>query len=199
MNLGMMRILNGLGSGLLSTCLALLATALATLSANAAAPTPAQVEFFEKNIRPVLAAECYECHTSAKRKGSLVLDTREGLLKSMGQQPDLLLTDFRLRGGEDGISAVRSLRSAFPGLPALIVSGDTAPERPPFLPTDFLFGVAICISREGKITLRPGNHTITNTTEHRRLRPHLPSRQPLTLAPRPWFLWAASCDCCLKG
>ncbi len=55
--------------------------------------------------------------------------TREGLLKSMGQQPDLLLTDFRLRGGEDGISAVRSLRSAFPGLPALIVSGDTAPER----------------------------------------------------------------------
>ncbi len=55
--------------------------------------------------------------------------TREGLLKSMGQTPDLLLTDFRLRGGEDGISAVRSLRSAFPGLPALIVSGDTAPER----------------------------------------------------------------------
>lgn len=55
--------------------------------------------------------------------------TREGLLKSMGQPPDLLLTDFRLRGGEDGISAVRSLRSAFPGLPALIVSGDTAPER----------------------------------------------------------------------
>ncbi len=55
--------------------------------------------------------------------------TREGLLKSMGQQPDLLLTDFRLRGGEDGISAVRSIRSAFPGLPALIVSGDTAPER----------------------------------------------------------------------
>lgn len=55
--------------------------------------------------------------------------TREGLLKSMGQQPDLLLTDFRLRGGEDGISAVRSLRSAFPGLPALLISGDTAPER----------------------------------------------------------------------
>lgn len=55
--------------------------------------------------------------------------TREGLLKSMGLPPDLLLTDFRLRGGEDGISAVRSLRSAFPGLPALIVSGDTAPER----------------------------------------------------------------------
>lgn len=56
-------------------------------------------------------------------------NTREGLLKSMGQPPDLLLTDYRLRGGEDGIAAVRSLRSAFPGLPALIVSGDTAPER----------------------------------------------------------------------
>ena len=40
-------------------------------------------DFFEKNIRPVLAARCYSCH-SAKLKspqGGLFADTKEGLLK----------------------------------------------------------------------------------------------------------------------
>jgi signal transduction histidine kinase/CheY-like chemotaxis protein len=55
--------------------------------------------------------------------------TREGLLKSLTNPPDLLLTDLRLRGADDGIAAVRSLRSAVPGLPAVLISGDTAPER----------------------------------------------------------------------
>ena len=43
----------------------------------------AGVEFFEKRIRPVLVERCYECHSaqSGKRKGGLMLDTREGLLK----------------------------------------------------------------------------------------------------------------------
>jgi hypothetical protein len=40
-----------------------------------------QVEFFEKKIRPVLAAECYECHGGKKQKGDLALDSREGLRK----------------------------------------------------------------------------------------------------------------------
>jgi hypothetical protein len=40
-----------------------------------AAPTPQQIEFFESKIRPILAQECYECHSSAtKKKGGLVLD-----------------------------------------------------------------------------------------------------------------------------
>ncbi len=39
------------------------------------------VEFFESRIRPVLAQECYECHTSAgKKKGGLALDHRQALL-----------------------------------------------------------------------------------------------------------------------
>ena len=38
-----------------------------------------QLEFFEKNIRPVLAEHCYECHNSAgKAKGDLSLDWRGG-------------------------------------------------------------------------------------------------------------------------
>lgn len=55
--------------------------------------------------------------------------TREGLLKSLAARPDIALVDLRLRAGEDGISAVRSLRSAVPDLPAVLISGDTAPER----------------------------------------------------------------------
>ncbi|MGV3662366.1 MAG: DUF1553 domain-containing protein, partial [Prosthecobacter sp.] len=44
-----------------------------------AAPTPAQIVFFEPKIRPLLAQECYECHSTAtKQKGGLVLDSRPG-------------------------------------------------------------------------------------------------------------------------
>ena len=44
-----------------------------------AAPTPQQLEFFESRIRPILAQECYECHSVAtKQKGGLVLDSRPG-------------------------------------------------------------------------------------------------------------------------
>ena len=40
-------------------------------------------EFFEAKIRPVLVQKCYGCHNSkmAAPKGSLVLDSKEGLLK----------------------------------------------------------------------------------------------------------------------
>ncbi len=39
-----------------------------------------QLNFFEKNIRPVLADSCYKCHSakSEKVKGSLTLDSRDG-------------------------------------------------------------------------------------------------------------------------
>ena len=41
---------------------------------------PEQVEFFEKKIRPLLAENCYKCHSveAGKAKGGLMLDTREG-------------------------------------------------------------------------------------------------------------------------
>ena len=48
----------------------------------AADPTPQQLEFFEKKIRPVLAEKCYACHNSKMKTpmGGLRLDTRDGLL-----------------------------------------------------------------------------------------------------------------------
>lgn len=56
----------------LFTCLA---------SSIQAADEKAGIEFFEKNIRPVLVSKCYECHSSSSKepKGNLLLDTREGI------------------------------------------------------------------------------------------------------------------------
>ena len=47
----------------------------------APAPDKEQIDFFEKQIRPVLASKCYKCHSAEadKVKGGLLLDTREGI------------------------------------------------------------------------------------------------------------------------
>ncbi len=59
----------------------------------------------------------------------LAATTRAAVLDSLAAPPDLVLADLRLRSGDDGIAAIQSLRSALPDLPALLISGDTAPER----------------------------------------------------------------------
>lgn len=43
----------------------------------------ADLEFFEKKVRPVLAQNCYECHSRASGKsyGGLALDSRQSMLK----------------------------------------------------------------------------------------------------------------------
>jgi mono/diheme cytochrome c family protein len=55
------------------------------LSAGAAEmaqpPSAAQLEFFEKEVRPVLADHCYKCHGKEKQKSGLRLDSRELVLK----------------------------------------------------------------------------------------------------------------------
>src|SRR5438445_8603989 len=45
--------------------------------------SPLQIEFYEKQVQPILAENCYKCHSheADKIKGSFVLDSREGLLK----------------------------------------------------------------------------------------------------------------------
>jgi CheY-like chemotaxis protein len=45
-------------------------------------------------------------------------------------RPDLIISDFRLRGGHTGAEAIHAVRAAIGhDTPALIVTGDTAPER----------------------------------------------------------------------
>jgi len=64
--------------------------ALVAFSPSCHAADPAAIEFFEKNVRPVLVEKCLACHGGEKAKGGLRLDTREGVLK----------------GGADGIAVV---------------------------------------------------------------------------------------------
>ncbi len=58
------------------------------------AQTPG-IEFFEKEIRPVLAAKCYGCHSSKSKSpmGGLVLDTKNGLKKGGNGGPVLVAGD----------------------------------------------------------------------------------------------------------
>ena len=56
-----------------------------------AAPAADGIEFFEKQVRPVLINRCYECHSTAKKtKGGLALDSKEATL----------------RGGDSGVAIV---------------------------------------------------------------------------------------------
>jgi len=43
--------------------------------------TPEQVEFFEKEVRPLLAENCLKCHGTEKQQGNLRLDHRDFILK----------------------------------------------------------------------------------------------------------------------
>ena len=82
--------------------------------ADVAAPkiTPEQEQFFESKVRPLLAKNCYSCHTRSA-SGGLRLDSREAVLK----------------GGKDGAVVV-------PGHPesSLLISAlnyKTAIQMPP--------------------------------------------------------------------
>jgi signal transduction histidine kinase len=59
--------------------------------------------------------------------------TAEGTIDALaaisGQIPDLALVDYRLRGKDSGLITIRKLREQLQWLPALIVSGETAPEK----------------------------------------------------------------------
>jgi cytochrome c553 len=65
------------------------AVGLALLAAplQAVEDTPQGLDFFEKKIRPVLVANCYQCHSASAKelKGELRLDTRAGIRKG-GEQ-----------------------------------------------------------------------------------------------------------------
>ena len=67
------------------------AIAPATL-ALAAAPGTESMDFFETKIRPILAENCYKCHSveSKKRKGELWLDSRAAMLEGGKSGPVLV-------------------------------------------------------------------------------------------------------------
>lgn len=66
---------------------ALLAPAVA--AAEDSSPSPADIEFFEREVRPLLLRRCYECHSAEakKLKGGLRLDGRAEVLKGGDSGP----------------------------------------------------------------------------------------------------------------
>ena len=58
----------------------------------AQAPQPGSAEFFEARVRPVLAANCYDCHAE-ESFGGLRLDSREALLKGGASGPAIVPGD----------------------------------------------------------------------------------------------------------
>ncbi len=71
--------------------LVLLAAACAIGAAQQVPPThSAGVEFFEKRVRPLLAANCYQCHASDKKRSGLALDSVAAMLAGGERGPALV-------------------------------------------------------------------------------------------------------------
>ncbi len=70
----------------------LIALLLSSMPALAAEFAAADLEFFEKKIRPVLAEHCFKCHSAdaKKLKGGLLLDHRAGVLKGGDSGPSIV-------------------------------------------------------------------------------------------------------------
>ena len=62
----------------------------ATVSAQDGTPTSVQVEFFENEIRPLLAENCFGCHAAGTGFGGLRLDSRTGLLAGGDSGPAIV-------------------------------------------------------------------------------------------------------------
>jgi signal transduction histidine kinase/CheY-like chemotaxis protein len=83
----------------------------------------------EIEIRDAMATviESWGCEVRTADSGQAAL----AVLAGCTRQPDLLITDYRLRQGETGIAVIQALRNEVNDdeLPALLITGDTAPER----------------------------------------------------------------------
>ena len=79
----------GLGNLKWFACLTLVAGNCAAADPpTAVQPTAAQLEFFEKKVRPILANNCYNCHSADnKAAGGLRVDDRNGLIAGGGRGP----------------------------------------------------------------------------------------------------------------
>lgn len=51
-------------------------------------------------------------------------------IAALSRRPDLIISDYRLRGGENGLDTIRRVRGEFADdVPAILITGDTAPDR----------------------------------------------------------------------
>jgi signal transduction histidine kinase/DNA-binding NarL/FixJ family response regulator len=82
----------------------------------------------EREVREGMAALLggWHCRAILAESGAEAIER----LRDPAMRPDLIISDFRLRGGHTGAAAIHAVRAAIGhDMPALIVTGDTAPER----------------------------------------------------------------------
>ena len=84
--------------------LLLLALFLPALSSAADTFTPEQMEHFENKVRPLLAANCYECHGPKKQNNGLRMDSRAAILK--GSEYGIVVE----AGKPDGAKLIKAIR-----------------------------------------------------------------------------------------
>jgi Protein of unknown function (DUF1549)/Protein of unknown function (DUF1553)/Planctomycete cytochrome C len=80
----------------------------------------AREQFFEQNIRPILAQSCYSCHSDKKQKGGLRLDSLAAVLKGGKTGPAVV------PGKPDESLLVDAINYAGPEMPP---TGKLAPEK----------------------------------------------------------------------
>jgi hypothetical protein len=92
--------------------LAVVIAGLVAAPACAKDPPREPVEFFEKKVRPVLAEHCFACHSAAKgkKKGGLLLDTREASLQGGDTGPAIV------PGEPEKSLLIRAIRQTDPDL-----------------------------------------------------------------------------------
>jgi CheY-like chemotaxis protein len=76
-----------------------------------------------KSIAMTLEAFGYSVMTASS--------TDEALSRlELGDEPDAVIADYRLRDGDNGVTAIRAIRASVGEVvPAMILTGDTAPDR----------------------------------------------------------------------
>lgn len=74
----------------LAACLWSVCSLRSSIAAEEISFTPGQIEFFEKQVRPLLVEHCQKCHNAEKHKGELRLDSREALLKGGETGPTIV-------------------------------------------------------------------------------------------------------------
>ena len=85
----------------MSVCVRISRTLIAALSVGAA--VGADSDYFEMKVRPVLAANCFACHTATKM-GGLELNSREAMLKGGASGPAMI------PGDPDGSLLIQAVR-----------------------------------------------------------------------------------------
>jgi signal transduction histidine kinase len=62
-------------------------------------------------------------------RATLADGTSQAVMAARAERPDIVLSDLRLRGEDNGIRTVRAIRELYPRIPAILISGDIAPDR----------------------------------------------------------------------